>query len=577
MTDDETSPPPRPIFRFRDTVAIKLEEADPATESSTPGGVTAHSGDGHSASAGLIARASDQEWSASALLFLLDVVGWFADLRLYQSCPGRSRIIPRPLSFLVIDLLQATVIVMALFTVGGYDRSTETRSLVYATEHLLAIIVAAVISVALIYSAATYDQTMKPSRSVVLVSFIIFLPVSLEYRRWLRGRVIATIAERAFLVIGSGELAQRFYEAYRKSPNHQRLEFVDVRPERVGDHIAGPGSPLIERRYRDEAEPAADRNYSGVILADRVDRIPPELVERLVRTQFQKTRVYTIESFYESQWRYVPVDAIDPVWPLQTGFQLARNSPYHYLKRLCDLVARGRVIGYLFLRYWCSSRRSIWLESGSPDPLSADAGGAGREGVHSLQAAHDDNETSGVGRDDIYTRQNDPRITRVGRWLRKLRLDELPQLWNVFSGEMSLIGPRAEWTKCAERYETQIPFYHFRHLVKPGITGWAQVNYPYGESEQDAIEKLKYDLYYIRRYSLKLDAMIALKTVHVMLFSRGRYRRPRLKSIGYWLFGISYWGAERSSAVICYLLLKGAAGAPRLFVLGRIRRKNLHR
>ena len=124
--------------------------------------------------------------------------------------------------------------------------------------------------------------------------------------------------------------------------------------------------------------------------------------------------------------------------------------------------------------------------------------------------------------DDIYTRQNDPRITRVGRWLRKLRLDELPQLWNVFSGEMSLIGPRAEWTKCAERYEKQIPFYHFRHLVKPGITGWAQVNYPYGESDQDALEKLKYDLYYIRHYSLKLDAMIALKTVHVMLFSRGR-------------------------------------------------------
>ena len=95
---------------------------------------------------------------------------------------------------------------------------------------------------------------------------------------------------------------------------------------------------------------------------------------------------------------------------------------------------------------------------------------------------------------------------------------------------MSLIGPRAEWIKCAERYETQIPFYHFRHLVKPGITGWAQVNYPYGESDQDAIEKLKYDLYYIRRYSLKLDAMIALKTVHVMLFSVGA--NEKLKANG---------------------------------------------
>jgi lipopolysaccharide/colanic/teichoic acid biosynthesis glycosyltransferase len=124
--------------------------------------------------------------------------------------------------------------------------------------------------------------------------------------------------------------------------------------------------------------------------------------------------------------------------------------------------------------------------------------------------------------DDMYTRAHDPRITGLGRWLRKLRLDELPQLWNVLRGDMSLIGPRAEWVRCVEQYEQKIPFYHFRHLVKPGITGWAQVNYPYGESDEDAIEKLKYDLYYIRHYSVKLDAMIVLKTIHTMLFGGGR-------------------------------------------------------
>jgi lipopolysaccharide/colanic/teichoic acid biosynthesis glycosyltransferase len=123
---------------------------------------------------------------------------------------------------------------------------------------------------------------------------------------------------------------------------------------------------------------------------------------------------------------------------------------------------------------------------------------------------------------ELYTREDDPRVLRLGRWLRKLRVDELPQLWNVFKGELSLIGPRAEWVECAERYQKKIPFYHFRHLVKPGITGWAQVNYPYGESEKDAVEKLKYDLYYIRHYSLMLDAMIILKTIHTMLFGKGR-------------------------------------------------------
>src|SRR5438874_7275275 len=123
---------------------------------------------------------------------------------------------------------------------------------------------------------------------------------------------------------------------------------------------------------------------------------------------------------------------------------------------------------------------------------------------------------------DLYTRENDPRIFPVGRWLRKLRLDELPQLWNVLNGELSLIGPRAEWIECVDQYREKIPFYHFRHLVKPGITGWAQVNYPYGESEEDAIQKLTYDLYYIRHYSLKLDAMIVLKTIYTMFAGKGR-------------------------------------------------------
>ncbi len=506
MADDKLAPTLRPAFRLRD---------EPLSDR---GGQLEKAGRLSRPRRSLLARASDQEWSASVLLVLLDVVGWFIIYGFTSLVRGDSYY-SSPFLFLVIDLLQVAVIVMALFAIGGYDRSTETRSLVYATEHLLAIIVAAVVSSAVIYSAATYDQTMKPSRGVVLVSFIIFLPVSLVYRRWLRGRVIATIAERAFLVIGSGELAQRFYEAYKKSPNRQRLEFVDVQHERIGGHIAGTGSPIIEGDLETKLA-RLGRNYSGVILADRVDRIPPELVERLVRTQFQNTRVYTIESFYESQWRYVSVDAIDPVWPLQTGFQLARNSPYHYLKRLCDLLAS--LIGLiLFLPIFALCAALVWLESGRPILYCQNrvGRGGGEFTLYKLRTMRAREEDDA---DDIYTRKDDPRITRVGRWLRKLRLDELPQLWNVCSGEMSLIGPRAEWTKCADRYEKQIPFYHFRHLVKPGITGWAQVNYPYGESDQDAIEKLKFDLYYIRRYSLKLDAMIALKTVHVMLFGGGR-------------------------------------------------------
>lgn len=173
MADEKIAPALRPGFRLRDErLAGQAGRVEVA-------------GRPRRRRRSLIARASDQEWAASALLLLLDVVSWFVIYGFTSLVRGESYY-SSAFVFLVIDLLQMTVIVMALFTVGGYDRTTETRSLAYATEHLLAIIAAAVVSIALIYSAATFDQTMKPSRSVVLVSFIIFLPISLEYRRWLR-------------------------------------------------------------------------------------------------------------------------------------------------------------------------------------------------------------------------------------------------------------------------------------------------------------------------------------------------------------------------------------------------------
>ena len=460
----------------------------------------------------------DHDWIAALIYVVCDIACWVLVYGLV-SFVRRDAFFVSPFEFVLVDCLVLAVILQALYIIGGYNRNTETRSLTYTTEHILAVATAAAVSSLLIYSAAAYDAGMKPSRGVLLISFILFLPISIGYRRVFRARIAAQTAQRTFLVIGSGELATRFYEAYEQSPNQQQLEFVDNDPARVGSIIAGEGSPIVQGGIAAKLA-QLDRRYSGVILAESVEHLSPELLEQLVRTQFQRTRVYTLESFYEAHWRHVPMHTIDPFWPLQMGFQLARISPYHYLKRLFDVVASGLLLVICFPLITLITLL-VWLTSGRPAIFRQLR--VGREGQRFtaykfrtmvMQLPQED--------DDIYTRESDPRITRVGRWLRKLRLDELPQLWNVFRGDMSLIGPRAEWTKCAERYEKKIPFYHFRHLVKPGITGWAQVNYPYGESDEDAIEKLQYDLYYIRHYSLKLDAMIVLKTVHTMLFGKGR-------------------------------------------------------
>jgi exopolysaccharide biosynthesis polyprenyl glycosylphosphotransferase len=121
-----------------------------------------------------------------------------------------------------------------------------------------------------------------------------------------------------------------------------------------------------------------------------------------------------------------------------------------------------------------------------------------------------------------WAQENDPRVTRIGKILRALRMDELPQLVNVLLGEMSFVGPRPERPDFNKKLEKHIPYYDLRHLIKPGITGWAQVMYPYGASIDDAREKLQYDLYYIKNYSLFLDLVIAMKTIRVVLFGKGR-------------------------------------------------------
>jgi len=488
-----------------------------------------------------MSRVTRQEWAPSILIFLLDIFIWMAIYGMATYLRNDTAF-SGSFQFAVIEVIQIAVIVQALFIIGGYSARTETRGLAYTAEHILALLCALGISAFVIYVAATYDHSMKPSRFAILSSFLVFIPASLFYRRALRTHVTAAAADRAFLVLGCGKMAAEFYCVYRASPNHQGLQFIDPEGKHVGERIAGPGSPLIEGDLSAKLDDLS-RRYSGIILADGADRIRPDLLDRLIRTQFQRIRVYTLESFYEAHWRQVPAHSIDPFWPMQAGFQLSRASPYHYVKRMCDIILSGLLL-VICAPLMAVIAALIWLTSGRPVIFKQQRVGRDEavftaykfrtmrteQGAGSMeQGAQVRGQRSEVGGQrtevreaDLYTRENDPRILPVGRWLRKLRLDELPQLWNVFHGELSLIGPRAEWVECAVRYRDKIPFYHFRHLVKPGITGWAQVNYPYGESEEDAMQKLTYDLYYIRHYSLKLDAMIVLKTIYTMFAGKGR-------------------------------------------------------
>ncbi|MBR5050422.1 MAG: sugar transferase, partial [Desulfovibrio sp.] len=137
--------------------------------------------------------------------------------------------------------------------------------------------------------------------------------------------------------------------------------------------------------------------------------------------------------------------------------------------------------------------------------------------VYKFRSMRTDAEKNGA----VWAKEHDDRVTRIGRFIRKVRIDELPQLWNILKGDMSFIGPRPERMAFVTQLKKDIPYYSLRHTVKPGLTGWAQVCYPYGASQEDALHKLEYDLYYIKNMSLLLDIVIILKTVGVVLFPKG--------------------------------------------------------
>ncbi len=303
--------------------------------------------------AGAGKRFIEQEWAPGLFFFVCDVIVWLLIYGLLGFIRNDA-LFSSGFEFAVIDLIQLAVIVQAMFIIGGYSSRVEMRGLTYTAEHIIAMIVSLCVSALILYAAATFDHSMKPSRSVVLASFILFTPLSLLYRRSLGGRVAAASANRAFLVIGAGEIAMKFFREYRESPNNQRLEFVDIEQKRVGQGIAGPGTPLVEGDLASKLGEAG-RRYSGIILAESLANIRPELLDGLVRAQFQRTRVYTLESFYEAHWRHVPMDSIDPFWPLQSGFQLSRTSPYHYLKRLVDVGRLQPCYWLLVGRYWWGS------------------------------------------------------------------------------------------------------------------------------------------------------------------------------------------------------------------------------
>ena len=327
-----------------------------------------------------------------------------------------------------------------------------------------------------------------------------------------------SVFKKRILVLGTGKRASTITELRRKSDQFgfTILGFVHLRGESDvidKEKILNLDMTLIDYVDRNDVDEIV------VAIEDRRKNIP---MRELLECKMHGVDVIDVVTFFERETGKIRLDQLHPSWLLfSDGFN--QGGMREFTKRSFDLV----ISMCLLLATWplmLLTVIAIWLESGCTFGVpvffkQVRVGEGGRPfQVLKFRSMIVDAEKSGKAQ---WATKNDSRITRVGKLIRKIRVDELPQIFNVLRGDMSFVGPRPERPEFVVILSEKIGYYAERHHVKPGITGWAQLLYPYGSSENDAMEKLQYDLYYVKNHSIFLDFLIMLQTAEVVLFGRG--------------------------------------------------------
>lgn len=342
-------------------------------------------------------------------------------------------------------------------------------------------------------------------RGVFLTSFITFLIYANILRLIVSWRLQYLQESRwMWLAFGDMPLIERLKQDARKNSNLGQLESILV--EEPDDF------KLILNRLH---EP-----WEGIIIATKMP-IPEEISSIFLHRRFSDgLQVASLTHIYEHFWGKLPVHFLENQWLLTTeGFSLTHNPIGLRIKRLMDI---GFSLVLLAFTWPILLATMIAIKLDSQGPIFFRQTRTGKDGkefsIVKFRSMTVDAEKDGAQ----WAKKNDARVTRIGKFIRLTRIDELPQIFNVLKGDMSFIGPRPERPEFNDKLEQQIPYYQLRHLLRPGITGWAQVMYPYGASVEDAIEKLQYELYYIKNYTVGLDMLIILNTIKIVLFGKGR-------------------------------------------------------
>lgn len=323
---------------------------------------------------------------------------------------------------------------------------------------------------------------------------------------------------RRVVIYGGGEFAESLMNDYQTNLKASGIRIMGCIPDSA--------NPKVDTHHHlpaptDFFQFCQQNRISEIVIAQQERRrseggqLP---VEALMECKLRGVEVTDAVAFYERELKKARLELVHPSWILfSDGFKASKSRDV--TKRVVDLTI-SLFLAIVLSPLMLLTALAVVLESGRPILYSQNRVGARGKvfRIYKFRSMRQDAEKDGKAR---WASQNDSRVTKVGAFIRNTRLDELPQLWNVIKGEMSFVGPRPERPEFVEQLKEQVPFYNTRHYVKPGLMGWAQLNYPYGASIEDARGKLEYDLYYSKNHSIVMDFLIMIQTVEVVLLGKG--------------------------------------------------------
>jgi sugar transferase (PEP-CTERM system associated) len=422
-------------------------------------------------------------------------------------------------SFTLAGLLwRASIIAVVLQVCLHFSDLYDLRTLLDRRDvflRLLRALGATSVILALLYY---WIPTLIIGRGVFVIASLFVVGLVVGWRvafEWVSDRL--SPAER-LLIVGTNnaavDLARELFER-RHELGVELVGFVDTDPARVGTSLINPGIVgTVDHIPNIVRERHVDRVV--VSLADARGKLS---MERLLEMKVNDgVRFDHLASVYEEYTGKIAVENLRPSWLVfSQGFRKSRALSA--LKRTGDLVLSA--VG-LLLAVPLIVIAAVAMKCTSPGPIFYHQRRVGKDGsiftIHKLRSMRTDAEQDTGA---VWSAEGDPRVTRVGRFLRRTRLDEVPQLWNVLQGDMSFVGPRPERPEFVSHLTERIPFYGQRHVVRPGLTGWAQVRHSYGSTIDDALQKLQYELFYIKHMSLAFDIFIVLSTIKTVLVRRG--------------------------------------------------------